>query len=60
MRKWRQWPWREIAAVSGLYLLFALFYMVVLRLSYPQGYGAPTGLFDYFNWRIAYLGLGEK
>ncbi len=29
--------------------------MVVLRLSYPQGYGAPTGLFDYLNWRIAYL-----
>ena len=55
MRKWRQWPWGKLSVVSGLYLLFAVFYMVVLRLSYPQGYGAPTGLFDYFNWRIAYL-----
>ncbi len=60
MNERRHWPWREVLLVAGLYLVFALFYMVVLRLSYPQGYGAPAGLFDYLNWRIAYLDYSLK
>ncbi len=52
---YRKWPWREIGLLTGFYLVFALFYMVVLRWSYPDMENAPAGLFDYFNWRIVYL-----
>ncbi|WP_420461121.1 sensor histidine kinase [Neolewinella sp.] len=55
MSESRGWWSRELSWVVLLYLSFGLFYMVVLRFSFPQGYRAPEGLFEYFNFRILYL-----
>ena len=55
MSETRRWWSRELGWVVLLYLFFGLFYMVVLRFSFPQGYRAPEGLFEYFNFRILSL-----
>ena len=55
MSEMRGWWSRELSWVILLYLSFGLFYMVVLRFSFPLGYRAPEGLFAYFNFRILYL-----
>ncbi|MCP9235887.1 sensor histidine kinase [Lewinella sp. JB7] len=49
MKGARDWPWRKILLVGGLYLTFAIFYMLALYFAVPPEY--RHGL----NWRILYL-----
>ena len=46
---WRTWPWREIGLVTGLYLSFAIFYMLALHFSVPVEHRYPL------SWRLLYL-----
>ena len=47
--KWRTWPWREILLLLGLYLSFAVFYMLAIYYSVQDQY--PSSL----SWRLLYL-----
>ena len=45
----RSWPWREILLVGGLYLVFAVFYMLAIYYSSAPEYRQRLG------WKIVYL-----
>ncbi|MGB3801551.1 MAG: histidine kinase [Lewinella sp.] len=49
MAKWRDWHWREFALLVGLYLSFAIFYMLAIYYSSPLEYRGT------YAWRLVYL-----
>lgn len=51
----KNFPWRELAWLTAFYLVFAIFYMVVLRLSYRTTDDGFLEILSDLNWRIIYL-----
>ena len=51
----RKLPWRELVLMAGFYLLFALFYMVVIKWSMADVREKPEGIFEYLNWLVIYV-----
>ena len=46
---WRTWPWRELLLLVGLYLSFAVFYMLAIYYSVSPEYRGTL------NWLLVYL-----